>query len=139
MSPELDEALCRDFPNVFKNRHLESCRSGIRWGFECGDGWEPIIREAAAALEAEIAKYKASSDFDPDLELGVADQVKEKFATLRLYIGWGNEEMHRIIEEAERKSETTCESCGAPGKIRGKGWIYNACDNCENRRQANAK
>jgi hypothetical protein len=25
-------------------------------------------------------------------------------------------------------STITCETCGAPGKRRGRGWIYTACD-----------
>jgi hypothetical protein len=25
-------------------------------------------------------------------------------------------------------SARTCEVCGAPGKIRGQGWYYTACD-----------
>ena len=35
------------------------------------------------------------------------------------------------IEQAEWKSETTCEACGQPGKIRGGGWVYTACEDCD--------
>ena len=40
------------------------------------------------------------------------------------------EKISERIEQAEWESEITCESCGHPGKIRGGGWVYTACDNC---------
>lgn len=44
MNTELDEALCRDFPEIFKNRYADIRTTAMCWGFECGDGWEPLIR-----------------------------------------------------------------------------------------------
>lgn len=135
MRKELAEALLLDFPNVFKP-HPQSLVT--MFGFECGDGWEPIIREAAAALEVEIAKHKASPEFDHDNEwaqdVGSASQIKEKFATLRFYLNTGTDAMWKIVNDAELKSEDTCESCGEPGKVRGRSWFYNACDTCEEKR-----
>lgn len=45
---------------------------------------------------------------------------------------WPNTEMKisSLIEKAEYESDTICASCGKPGKHRGDGWIYTACDNC---------
>ena len=39
MKQELDEALCRDFPNLFRDRHGNMMTTCMCWGFECGDGW----------------------------------------------------------------------------------------------------
>lgn len=36
-----------------------------------------------------------------------------------------------IIQEAEVNSEEFCEACGEPGTLRGGGWVYTACDKCE--------
>lgn len=36
MKPELDAALCRDFPNLYKNRR--NPMSAMIYGFQCGDG-----------------------------------------------------------------------------------------------------
>jgi hypothetical protein len=91
------------------------------WGFECGSGWEPIIRKAAAQLE-ELNKAL------PENMLAEASQIKEKYGTLRFYIRGGSIEADDIVHEAEQESETTCETCGAPGKLRGTGWYYTACD-----------
>lgn len=131
MKAELDEALVKDFPLLFRNRYASMNQTAMCWGFECGDGWEPIIRRAAEKLEplikAAIAINPEEKDFVP-----CASQVKEKFGTLRFYLSCGSDEMYEITEAAERESEGTCETCGASGaKMRGDGWIYQACDSCE--------
>lgn len=56
-----------------------------------------------------------------------ASQVKEKYGTLRFYLTHGTEEMYAITDKAERQSSKTCETCGEPGKVRGKYWLYTAC------------
>jgi hypothetical protein len=57
-------------------------------------------------------------------------QVKEKYGTLSIYWTNATDEMYAISDEAETKSETTCESCGKIGKIRGKFWYYTSCYKC---------
>lgn len=91
--------------------------------FECGDGWVDIIYDAAVKLEAYIQTLP--EDVRSDV---VALQVKEKFGTLRFYVSYYTEDIEAIIKEAEQKSATTCETCGNPGKLRGRMWRYTACD-----------
>ncbi len=55
-------------------------------------------------------------------------QVKEKFGTLRFYIGEGSDEMFDLIYKAEDTSKTICEVCGVPGKLRTDGWMKVLCD-----------
>lgn len=57
----------------------------------------------------------------------VADQVKEKFAGLRFYHHGGDKFCDGIIQMAEGISYRTCEECGAPGKVGGRGWIKTLC------------
>jgi hypothetical protein len=59
-----------------------------------------------------------------------ASQIKEKFGGLRFYMTHATDKMYDLINEAERKSYTTCEVCGAPGEERGGGWIRTLCDEC---------
>ena len=33
----------------------------------------------------------------------------------------------KIERDVEKKSEITCETCGAKGKLRGQGWYYTSC------------
>lgn len=59
-----------------------------------------------------------------------AVQVKEKFAGLRIYMTYYNKELENIISEAEKRSYTICERCGADGEVREGGWIKTLCDKC---------
>ena len=57
-------------------------------------------------------------------------QIKEKFGTLRFYVGGASDEIHDAIDEAERLSEITCERCGEPGTLRRNSWLATLCDKC---------
>lgn len=57
-----------------------------------------------------------------------ASQVKEKYGTLRFYLTFGTDKMHDYTDLAEKMSETTCESCGKYGELRGKWWLYTSCE-----------
>jgi len=65
---------------------------------------------------------------EPETHQVVAAQVKEKFGTLRFYINAGDDVAYALVSLAESMSARTCETCGSPGKSRGRGWIYVACD-----------
>lgn len=80
-----------------------------------GDGWIGILDRLATDLVA--------MGWDRDLH-----QVKEKYGTLRFYVGVETPAMAERISQAEDESEVTCETCGAPGELRGHGWLYTACD-----------
>ena len=82
-----------------------------------GPGWGKLIDELLDDLKL--------LDWD-----GNVHQVKEKFGGLRFYIGSGSPEVHERIEQAERDSESICEDCGAPGKIRNRPWLKTLCDEC---------
>lgn len=127
MSPELDKKLCEDFPNLFADRRAPMQVTCMCWGFECGDGWYKIIREAAEKLEPLIRDLRADH---PEDDFPRASQVKEKFGTLRFYMTMETDEMSKIIEEAETKSAVTCERCGKKGILRKGGWLRTLCAKC---------
>lgn len=58
----------------------------------------------------------------------VASQVKEKYGTLRFYYNGGDDYIRGLESMAESISACTCEKCGNQGRIRGRGWLYTACD-----------
>ena len=88
------------------------------FGFDCADGWEPLIRRLSEKLEPM------------DVE---AMQVKEKFGGLRFYLtGGAPEEAHEAIQAAEDESFRTCEECGKRGKMRDqRDWIRTLCNDCD--------
>jgi hypothetical protein len=129
MKKELDDALCRDFPLLYIDRHGNPRETVMYAGFCCDDGWEPLIRELSVKLENIIASM-------PNKERPVAAQVKQKFGELRFYLTLHNTEMEKLIDEAEELSFKTCEKCGKPGEVRSDGYyVYTACDSCNEAKQ----
>jgi formylmethanofuran dehydrogenase subunit E len=125
MSPELDEALVKDFPYLYADRHKSLRETGMYWGFSVADGWEPLIRKLSEKIEP-IAKSMAESDSESDYPK--ACQVKEKFGTLRFYMTQSTEEINKFIREAEIKSASVCEVCGESGTRREGAWVKTLCD-----------
>jgi hypothetical protein len=121
MSPELDAALVRDFPELYADRHGDMRTTAMCWGFECRDGWEPLIRKLSEQLtflaKVEGAPVRAS-------------QVKEKYGTLRFYTDSETEIMRACIAYAEDLSAQTCEDCGKYARTRSKGWVATLCAPC---------
>ena len=123
MKQDLDEALVRDFPALYRERHLDYRVSGMGRGFEVEDGWEPLIRRLSETLEPLVVGTDA-----------YVSHVKEKWGVLRFRI-WGESrddvEVKRLIAEAEDASAEICEQCGAPGLLRtARGSALTRCDPC---------
>lgn len=60
---------------------------------------------------------------------GTLIQVKEKYGTLRFYIGTSTEEMENRIEQAWKQSSITCDVCGKPGEVRtNRNWVMTRCN-----------
>lgn len=120
MREELDELLCKKYPKIFADRNKPMTETAMCWGFECGDGWFDLIDNLCSSIQNHI-------DYNHAPQI-VAEQVKEKFGSLRFYYRGGDEKISGMVWHAENLSGKTCEVCGAAGKTRGRGWYYTACD-----------
>lgn len=125
MRDELDKELCERFPKIFANRNGDVTETAMVWGFECGDGWHPIIFSLCSNIQIHLDWINRNGVV---VEQVVADQVKEKFGGLRFYYTGGDSTIMGFVTMAESWAAQTCEVCGAPGRLRGRGWIYTACD-----------
>ncbi len=93
----------------------------MAFGYECDNGWIPLIEEFFDKIESIL-------DGNKDLYFQVL-QVKEKFGTLRIYVYGGNEEINDLIELCTDKSAETCEICGNFGTLRDRNrWYKTLCD-----------
>jgi hypothetical protein len=137
MKQELDEQLCARYPKIFVNRHADMRTTAMCWGFECGDGWYNIIDRLCGNIQSHIDWSVKNNAWDLEKDTKnvrsivpqvVAVQVKEKFGGLRFYYDGGDDYVRGLSVMAESMSMVTCETCGAPGKTRGRGWMYTACD-----------
>ena len=123
MSPELQDKLIKQFPELFNDRDAKTPFNA--WGFEFDDGWYNLTVELLTELSQYIAKNKVKDFY--------ILQLKEKFSTLRCYVGGIEKDedfkaIREIISKYEKKSSETCEACGNPGKILAKGyWMKTLC------------
>ncbi len=98
----------------------------MAFGFDCGDGWFEIVNKLCEDLQALKM---------PDFEV---ISVKEKSGTLRISArnipAEYNNSVSYLIQEAEKRSESTCEVCGKPGTLRRHYRLphiaFVICDDC---------
>lgn len=92
------------------------------------DGWIPIIQELESKLIEICPDYKA-------------EQIKEKFASLRYYYSLpedaDNPEIRMAFDahilDAYNKTVKTCQYCGEPGsQVSVRYRVAVLCDNCNN-------
>jgi len=114
------EELVQKYPEAFRSK-IDPRYPFPMFGFECGDGWAELLEPAIK----HIHEFNIEKEEEDRMQIA---QIKEKFGTLRFYIHNSDDEIYKLIEDAENKSETTCEVCGKEGKTRGCGWYYTACD-----------
>lgn len=128
MKKELQEKLFNEFPEIFRGSKLSKMEHCLGRGIETEDGWFSIIYAASMAINSHLKKLK---DAGRPLDFEFM-QIKEKFATLRIYDNGGDEFIDGVISTAENLSAITCEVCGAFGKVyctERRSWIKTLCEN----------
>lgn len=126
MSPERENALVSKYPELFRDKDKPVTESLMAFGCECRDGWYNILESVCGIIAHHIKSKPELADFR-------WVQIKEKYATLRLYfVGDADDYIVGAVDMAENLSAVTCEQCGAPGKCRGAGWLTTLCDACDN-------
>lgn len=125
MKQELDAQLCQNYPKIFADRNRPMTETAMCWGFEHGDGWFNIINQLCGNIQNHIDWRAKQGHAVPQV---VAEQVKEKFGTLRFYYRGGDDVIDGMVRMAEAMSGVTCDVCGAPGETGGQGWITTRCE-----------
>ena len=127
------------FPILFQDRNKSMDKTCMCWGIECPHGWYNILEQLCTVLEFHNMEFVKNYGIAI-----VADQVKEKFGTLRFYytirevddkgvvlndcrvLPPDKDNQLRIakdyldllaenyIDEATVMSENTCANCGLP-------------------------
>lgn len=117
MDKTLETILCSRYPKLLPAQG-HGCLQ--LFGFECQDGWFALIYAACELIQRHTDNIDSAQV--------VAVQVKEKFGGLRFYYRGGDDYVAVVIDLLERLSESICELCGAPGRIRERnGWLSARC------------
>lgn len=105
----------------------------MTFGIECNSGWNGIIENLLSKIESHLASHPHLLNGEEYARFQI-DQIKEKFGGLRFYISGGDDYIHKMIDETEKLSAKTCETCGAnDSKMlirKGHFWLYNRCEKC---------
>lgn len=133
-----------------KYRHIGYSYPGVPLG------WKPIVEKAIVDIEKAMwvqwlplfvkrwIHYRATGNSVVNVKSEfwykirgkltksqIISDIKDKFATLRIY-GYYGDEIDAIIYTAENECLCTCEKCGSKddNKMVDYGWIYNLCKKC---------
>lgn len=137
MKEELEKQLVEKYPLIFSQR----CE------ISCGDGWYPLIDTLCGTIQGHIHSVERQRTWalkknenpsqlldtepydvpEPVVQV-IAQQIKEKFGTLRFYTTGGDSYIYGAIQMADTMSEHICEECGNAGKRRPGSWIRTLCD-----------
>lgn len=131
------EEFMKRFPILFQERNKSMQETCMCWGIECPKGWYHILEQLCTYLEFHNIEFTKKYGIAV-----VADQVKEKYGTLRFYytihpvddngvlLEYGSENakvdentariatdyleatVDALINEAEDMTYTTCADCG---------------------------
>jgi hypothetical protein len=108
------------------------------YALSCGIGWKAIVYK----LVDEIDLIWEGFGGKKGPENWKICQVKEKMGGLRFYVETPtegtdakarNERTWEVTRTAEGEAWKTCERCGKPGTLAGKGHIATVCEECEKR------
>jgi hypothetical protein len=123
MNKELELILVEKYPKILQDYGGDMMKTCMHWGMECGDGWYDLLNELLAKLDylSNVSGVQV-----------VADQIKEKFGTLRFYyheVGTASSPViydiiSNVVSVAEKRSESVCEKTGNHGALCSRmGWL----------------
>lgn len=131
MNKELELKLVKKYPAILQDYGGDMMKTCMHWGMECGDGWYNLLDELLAKLDylSNVSGVQV-----------VADQIKEKFGTLRFYYHETNvrfpkenslivsDIINDVVSKAERRSSYICEKTGKDGVLCSRmGWLATLC------------
>jgi len=126
MNKELELKLVEKYPNILRDYGGDMKKTCMHWGMECDDGWYELLNDLLEKLDY-LSKHSGVQV--------VADQIKEKFGTLRFYYSTiptsdlnidpiVDEIISDVVSAAERRSAYICENTGKRGELCSRmGWL----------------
>jgi hypothetical protein len=132
MNKDLELKLVQKYPIILQDYGGNKRHTCMHWGMECGDGWYDLLDTLLQKLDY-ISNHSGVQV--------IANQIKEKFGTLRFYYSTvvktdlnTDPIVEKIIEDvvsnAERRSAYICENTGKGGYLCSRGvggWLKTLC------------
>jgi hypothetical protein len=120
MRKELDEALCKKYPKIFRDRHGNMRDTAMCWGFECRDGWYNILDKACSLIQGHIdytrAQRARALRYNRALRRAVRGDVRPlqmHFTSLKCTepSEYGIKEAAKVLEDIEPQCKRVPEAC----------------------------
>jgi hypothetical protein len=125
VSPELERALVNEYPRLFVDYGAAPKHSPVAFAFDCGDGWFDLL-DILCAQPVVLDLAEDGREVQPLRTM----QIKQKYGTLRFYVGPATDEPFALIAFAEALSARGYETFGNKGHIRGTTWLQSLFDPC---------
>jgi len=130
MNQELELKLVKKYPKILRDYKGDPMQTCMAWGADHDSGWYELLDKCMEKLQ-----YFCDICSKDGREVQVvANQIKEKYSTLRFYVSvYGansieNDIIDDIISEAESASARTCEITGKHGEpCKRGGWYKTLC------------
>jgi hypothetical protein len=115
------------FPMLYRSFYQPITKTFLRESLDCGDGWFELLMQLSADIENLAHQEGRNASNWP-----AAQNVKEKYGTLRFEVCGGSQAMLDLTYAAERKSGKVCEECGNCGEVYDDYRIKTQCIPCRN-------
>jgi hypothetical protein len=130
MNEELELELVKKYPKILRDYGGDPMQTCMAWGADVDSGWYNLLDKCMEKLQYFCDLCSKNGE---DVQV-VANQVKEKYSTLRFYVSvYGansieNDIIDDIINQAEAESARTCEVSGKYGEsCKRGGWYKTLC------------
>lgn len=122
MDQNLEDKIMSQFP-WFEAKTIWGENLGCGMGCDCDDGWYNLIHDFCKELDDF---YKTKNKNINKIKIY---QIKEKYGTLRIYLGNYIDGVDDIVAKYEDLSGEICEMCGNIGDISISGsWYKTLCE-----------
>lgn len=127
MNEDLSKKLITDFPLLYRDGFY----------FDVVESWFNLIYELSENINKIVSTFPNDPNQSPNIVKGHENQfrvvqIKQKFGGLRYYTDNANDEINKLIDEAETKSYKICELCGNDkgSTVNKRGWLTVRCNKC---------
>jgi hypothetical protein len=121
MRKELDEALCKKYPKIFRDRNGNMRDTARCRGFECRDGWYNILDKACSLIQGHIDYTRAQRARALRYNRALRRAVRGDVRPLQMHFTYGEnvtepsdygiKEAAKVLEDIEPQCKRVPEAC----------------------------